>query len=161
MGAAGGVAVGIVRSAAPALVADSAFELRHFSWALGGLWLPPQSLELGPGSVDVQLLAASVRGCTWAFDSTRLGLCARLLAGELLAKSRGYDSNGQQSTPWGALALEAFVDGPLLLHLRYRATAAAIAPLRDQSFSIQNLGPLYQPPPLAALFTLALELQTP
>ena len=80
---------------------------------------------------------------------------------ELLAKSRGYDSNGQQSTPWGALALEAFVDGPLLLHLRYRATAAAIAPLRDQSFSIQNLGPLYQPPPLAALFTLALELQTP
>jgi hypothetical protein len=161
LGAAGGVAVGIVRTAAPAIVADSAFERRHLSWALGGLWLPRQTLELGPGSVDVQLLAASVRGCAWALDSTRLGLCARLLAGEMLAKSRGYDSDGQHSTPWLALGLEAFVDGPLLHHLRYRVAAAALAPLRDQSFSIQNLGPLYQPPPIGALFTLALEIQSP
>jgi hypothetical protein len=161
LSAGGGVALGIVRNAAPALVADSGFEHPHFSWALGGMWVPPQSLPLAPGSIDVQLLAASVRGCGWVLEPTHLGLCARVLGGELLARSSGYDSDGQQSRPWLAFGLEAFVQGPLLPHLRYRAAAAALAPLRDQSFSIQNLGTAYTPPPIGALFTLALELSTP
>jgi hypothetical protein len=161
MSAGGGLALGLVRAAAPAIVADSAFESRHFSWALGGMWVPLQSLELGPGSVDVQLLTASVRGCAWVLEPTHLGLCARVLAGELLARSRGYDSDGQQSRPWLAVGLEAMIQGALLHHLRYRLAACALAPLRDQAFSIQNLGAAYTPPPIGALFTLALELSTP
>jgi hypothetical protein len=161
LSAGGGVALGLVRAAAPAIVADSAFESRHFSWALGGMWVPLQSLELGPGSVDVQLLTASVRGCAWVFEPTHLGLCARVLAGELLARSSGYDSDGQQSRPWLAFGLEAMIQGALLHHLRYRVAACALAPLRDQAFSIQNLGAAYAPPPIGALFTLALELSTP
>jgi hypothetical protein len=161
LSAGGGIALGLVRAAAPAVVADSAFESRHFSWALGGMWIPLQSLELGPGSVDVQLLAASVRGCGWLFEPTHLGLCARVLAGELLARSSGYDSDGQQSRPWVAFGLEAMIQGALLHHLRYRVAACALAPLRDQAFSIQNLGNAYAPPPIGALLTLALELSTP
>ena len=161
LSAGGGVALGIVRSVAPALVADSAFEHPHFSWALGGLWIPPQSLPLAPGAIDVHLLAASVRGCAWVLEPTHLGLCARVLGGELLAQSGGYDFDGQQSRTWFAVGLEAFLQGPLAPHLRYRAAAGALAPLRDQSFSIQNVGTAYTPPPLGALFTLALELSTP
>jgi hypothetical protein len=157
----GGLALGIVRSVAPALVADSAFEHPHFSWALGGLWIPPQSLPLAPGSIDVQLLAASVRGCAWVLEPTHVGLCARVLGGELVAQSGGYDSDGQQSRLWLAIGLEAFLEGPLLPHVRYRAAAGALAPLPAQSFSIQNLGTAYTPPPLGALFTLAVELSTP
>jgi hypothetical protein len=161
LSAGAGLALGIVRSVAPALVADSAFEHPHFSWALGGLWIPAQSLALAPGSIDVQLLAASVRGCAWVLEPTHVGLCARVLGGELLAQSRGYDSDGQQSRPWLAVGLEAFLQGPLWPHFRYRAAADALAPLRAQSFSIQNLGTAYTPPPIGALFTLALELSTP
>lgn len=161
LSAGGGVAIGLVRAAAPAVIADSSFEYRHLSWALGGLWIPLQNLELGPGAVDVQLLAASVRGCASFFEPTRLSLCARVLAGELLARSSGYDSDGQQSRPWVAVGLEAMIQGHLLHHLRYRAAACALAPLRDQAFSIQNVGSAYSPPPIGALLTLALELSTP
>jgi len=161
LSAGAGLALGIVRSVAPAVVADSAFEHPHFSWALGGLWIPAQSLALAPGSIDVQLLAASIRGCAWVLEPTHVGLCARVLGGELLAQSTGYDSDGQQSRPWLALGLEAFLQGPLWPHFRYRAAAAALVPLRQQSFSIQNLGTAYTPPPIGALFTLALELATP
>jgi hypothetical protein len=161
LSAGAGVALGIVRSAAPVVSAESGFEHRPFSVALGGLWIPSQSERLGPGSVDVQLLAASVRGCGWVIAKTHVGLCARVLAGELLAQSRGYDSDGQQSRPWAALGLEAFVELALGRHLRTRLGASALAPLWEQSFSIQNVGSGYSPPPLGALFTLALESVSP
>ncbi len=161
LSAGGGVAVGLVRAASPAIVADSAFEHRHFSWALGALWIPVQTLELSPGTIDVQLLAASVRGCAWFLEPTHLGLCARVLGGEILAQSRGYDFDGQQARPWLAAGLEAFVEGSLGSHLRVRAAATALAPLHAQAFSVQNLGTAYTPPPIGALFTLALELASP
>jgi hypothetical protein len=161
LSAGAGVALGIVRSATPVVSAESGFEHRPFSLALGGLWVPSQSERLGPGSVDVQLLAASVRGCGWVLETARVGLCARVLAGELLAQSHGYDLDGQQSRPWVALGLEAFVEVALGPHLRTRLGASALAPLWDQSFSIQNVGSGYSPPPLGALLTLALESVSP
>src|SRR5580692_8741556 len=42
LSAGAGLALGIVRNVAPAIVADSGFEHPHFSWALGGLWIPLQ-----------------------------------------------------------------------------------------------------------------------
>ncbi len=161
LSAGAGVALGIVRSAAPAVVADSGFEHPHFSWALGGLWIPLQTLQLPPGSVDVQLLAGSVRGCGWVLEPTHVGLCARVLGGQIVARSHGYDSDGQQSRPWFAIGLEVFIEGALGPRLRCRAGASALAPLRDPAFSIQNIGVAYTPPPIGALFTLALELSTP
>jgi|HubBroStandDraft_1064217.scaffolds.fasta_scaffold54404_1 hypothetical protein len=161
LSAGGGVTVGVVRPAAPALVVDSAFERRHLSWALGAVWIPLQSLELGPGSIEVQLLAGSARGCARVLEPTHLGICARAMAGALLARSHGYSLDGQQSRPWLALGLEAFVEGALVSHLRYRAAACALAPLYEQTFSIQNLGAAYTPSPVGGLFTLALEFVTP
>jgi hypothetical protein len=153
-------AVGIVRTTAPAIVVDSSFEHTHFSWALGALWIPLQRLDLGPGAIDVQLLAGSARGCAFAFEPTYLGICARALAGSLLARSNGYDTDGQQTRPWFAVGLEAFVDGQFpFSYLRYRAAAGALVPLRSEAFSIQTFGPAYQPPPIGGLFTLALELE--
>jgi len=161
LSAGAGLALGIVRNVAPAVVADSGFEHPHFSWALGGLWIPLQTLQLAPGSVDVQLLAGSVRGCGWVLEPTHVGLCARVLGGQIVARSHGYDFDGQQSRPWFAIGLEAFIEGALGPRLRYRAAASALAPLRDPEFSIQNIGAAYTPPPIGALFTLALELSTP
>ena len=161
LSAGAGLALGIVRNVAPAIVADSGFEHPHFSWALGGLWIPLQTLQLAPGSVDVQLLAGSVRGCGWVLEPTHVGLCARVLGGQIVARSHGYDFDGQQSRPWVAIGLEAFIEGALGPRLRYRPAASVLAPLRDAAFSIQNIGTAYTPPPIGALFTLALELSTP
>lgn len=161
LSAGAGLALGIVQNVAPAIVADSGFEHPHFSWALGGLWIPPQTLQLAPGSVDVQLLAGSIRGCGWVLEPTHVGLCARVLGGQIVARSHGYDFDGQQSRPWIAIGLEAFIQGALGPRLRYRAAASALAPLRDAAFTIQNIGTAYIPPPIGALFTLALELSTP
>jgi hypothetical protein len=159
-GAGSGIAVGIVRESAPAIVADSGFERGHASGALGALWIPLQTLTVGPGSVDVQLLAGSARGCACAFEPVRAGICARVLGGAMLGRSSGYDSNGEQARPWFALGLETFVDGALPLPLmRYRLTASVIAPLSAEAFVVQNVGAAYRPPAIGALFTLALEIE--
>jgi hypothetical protein len=160
-GVGGAAAVGIVPSAAPAFIVDSSFEHGHLSWGLGALWIPMQNVPLAPGSIDVQLLAGAARGCTLTLDPTHVGLCGRFSAGELAARSNGYDTNGQKTRPWVAFGLEAFVDGPLPLgRVRYRASAAALVPLHVEAFSIQNLGAAREPFPIGALFTLALEFET-
>jgi hypothetical protein len=157
-----GVAVGLVRPVAPLLVADSGFARGPFSASLGAVWVPAQNLPLGPGQLEVQLLAASARACAWTAPARlRAALCARLLAGEALAKSRGFDLDAQQSRPWAAAALDAPLDLSLFRPLRALFCASLLLPLRDQSFSVLNVGVAYQPPPLAALFSLSLEWQNP
>ncbi len=159
LGAAGAFA--LVRTAAPALLADGAFEYGRFSVALGAFWIAPQRLELDPGFVNVRLLAGTARGCAFAFRVVRVGACARLFAGTLQARGEGYDADAGRVRPWFALGLEAFVDGPLLSPwIGYRAAAGAVVPLHAQVFSIENVGPAYDTPPVGVLLTFAIQFAT-
>jgi hypothetical protein len=159
LGAGAGLAASIVRPVAPSFLTDIALERTSLSLALGAFWIPPQRLALGPGSVDVQLLAGAARGCVFGGHGLLLGACARLFAGALQAGGSGYDLNARETRPWLAAALEIFAAGPLpLASLRGRASLGAIAPLHAEAFSVTGAGTAYDTPAFGGLFTLSLEV---
>jgi hypothetical protein len=161
LGAGAGLSAAIVRPAAPVLLVDAALDRSPLAIGIGGFWIPPQRLGLAPGAVDVQLAAATVRGCAFAWTETRLGVCGCVLAGALQAVASGFDTNTQKTRPWLAAGLEAFVDGPLpVALLRYRAAAGAIVPLHAEAFSVAGVGSAYDTPALGGLFTLSVEIGT-
>jgi hypothetical protein len=157
-----GLAEGVVRPAAPVIVADGAFEYGHASIALGGLWIPSQHITLAPGEVDVQLLAGTLGGCAFAWERTRLGMCGRLYAGEIVASGSGFTVDSSATRPWFAAGLELFVDGPLLAPLlRYRVAVSAILPVHAESFYVAGPGVAYDTPSFGGLFTLSIEIGSP
>jgi len=158
--AGGGIADGIVRPAAPAVLVDAGLERGHASFALGGLWLPRQRLDLPPGAVDVQLLAASARACAFLWDRTRLVACARFFGGGLSASARGFSVDDAATRPWLAMGAELFVSGTLAWPLRYRAAVVAIIPAHQETFAVSNAGVAYETPPFGALLTLSIEAAT-
>jgi hypothetical protein len=134
--------------------------LARAPWSLGlsALWIPEQRLPLGPGAIDVQLLAGGLRGCVFAGSEGHFGVCGRLMAGMLSASATGFDIDGRGTRPWLAGGAESFVDGPLGMQwLRYRCTAGVLVPVHAEAFSIAGVGPAYETPGVAGLFTLAIE----
>ncbi len=101
-GAGGGVAAGLVRPVAPAIVADAALEHGPWSLALGALWIPAERLAVGPGFVEVQLLAASARACGFLGRNVHFGACGRILAGGLFADASGYSVATAQTRACGS-----------------------------------------------------------
>jgi hypothetical protein len=159
LGAGSGVATAILRPAAPTLMADAALDRAPLSLAIGALWIPQQRLGLASGAVTVQLAAGSLRGCAFAWTVTRLGVCARVLAGALQAEASGFDANMRRTRPWFAAGAEVFVDAALpVAPLRCRAAAGAIVPLHAEAFSVAGVGSAYRTPAVGALFTLSIEL---
>jgi hypothetical protein len=158
LGAGPALAVGVVRAAAPAVLAEAAVARAPWSLGLSALWIPDQTLPLGPGAIDVQLLAAGARGCVFAGSEGHFGVCGRLMGGMLWATATGFDIDGRGTRPWLAGGAESFVDGPLgVSWLRYRCAAGVLVPLHAEAFSVSGVGAAYETPALAGLFTLAIE----
>ena len=160
-GAGGGIAAGLVRPIAPALIADIALERAWFAMALGVLWIPDQAIDLSPGTVHVQLAAANVRGCAFFGRDTRLGLCARFFAGALDARGTGYEVSSHETRPWLAGGLDVFLGGALpITTMRYRLSTSAIVPIHAEAFSVSGVGTAYETPAIGGLVTLSIEVGT-
>jgi len=152
-------AAAIVRPLAPALTADASFTYGAASFGVGGLWIPTQRIALGPGAVDVGLVAGSVVGClAWL---RRFGVCGGVFGGRLAANAHGYSQAANHDRPWFALDLEAFVRGSTPLPwLGYRVSAGPLVPLHSETFSVAGVGVAYDTPSVGALLRVALELRT-
>jgi len=154
-----GLAVGIVRPFAPVILLNGGFEVAHASLAIGGLWIPQQTLGLIPGAVNVQLISADARACGLLFQRTRLGACANAFAGALIANAEGFATNLEREEGWFALGLEAFIEGVMSPSvLRYRLSVGAVVPLHAEVFAVTGAGSAYETPPVGALVTLAIEM---
>ena len=160
-GAGAGLAAGIVRPAAPTLLGDAGIEWGHASFAVGVAWIPVQDLDVAPGSVGVQLVAASLRACGFVGQRTQFGACAQGFVGQLHAAGAGHTLDASHDRPWLAAEPEVFVDRALFGHVRGRATAGAVVPLRAETFSIRGAGLAYDTPAVGGMFTLSIELATP
>ena len=156
--ASAGAAVGIVRSIAPVVLAAAGPERAPLSFAVGAIAIPPQQLDLGPGSVTVQLIAATAGGCLFTEHAATLGLCPYALAGVVRGRGSGYDTNAESTRPWLAAGLEGFVNVPLVAPLRLRAAATGVVPLHAEAFTVGGAGVAYDTPPVGGLFTLSLEV---
>ena len=160
-GLGGALAAAIVRPLAPALFADVGLELGHASLAIGAFWIPTQHIDVAPGSIHVGLVGGSLRGCAFLGNATEVGLCAKVLAGELRGAGAGYSSDAQRSRPWFALEPEVFVDRALYGRLRARAAAGATVPLHAEAFYVTGASTAYETPAVGGLLSLSIELATP
>jgi hypothetical protein len=160
-GAGAALAVAIVRPIAPALFADVAIALAHASFAAGVLWVPDQRIEVAPGSIDVRLVAGTLRGCAFVGETTELGACAKLLAGQLHAAGAGYGTVSEHDRPWLAIEPEVFVDRALFAWVRARAAAGLTVPLHAETFSVTGAGGAYDTPAVGGLFSLSIEAEIP
>src|SRR5205814_2252782 len=141
----GGALLGVVTSAAPALVGDVGISVARFRTTLGVVWVPETSLDFGPGRVQQTLLGGAARSCLAAVQSSdvRLDLCSGVYAGLVQVSAQGYTRNGTASKAWLALPLQvAFSTSsqPIGVELG----ASALLPLRRSDFAIDNLGVAYK-----------------
>jgi len=105
-------------------------------------------LTLGPGTVDVSLLAAAPTICL-RFLGERAGLraeaCASFAVGLLDASGHGYTREDSATRSWLAPEVGVAVSGPLTGHLGWMARITGVAPLHDDAFAIDGVGTAYEP----------------
>ncbi len=160
-GAGGALVAGTVRPLAPGLLVDGALEMAHASLGLGALWIPTQDIDVAPGSVAVQLIAGTLRGCAFLGEVTQVGICAEFLGGQLHGAGGGYSRNSEGSSAWLAIEPAAFVTRSLFGLVRGRVSAGATVPIRAETFSVTGEKVAYDAPAVGGLFSLALEIATP
>jgi hypothetical protein len=163
LAAEGGIAWEIMERGAPFLAVSGALQQSGLRASLGGLWVPSQSLEFGPGEVELEFVGASTRLC-FRFVRTRAAdfwSCSGMVAGVLSARATGYTENAQQARPWLALPLELSVSSSTepddALPFGWRAGATLLVPARRHTFSVQGLGRAVEPAPIAGLIWFGLD----
>jgi hypothetical protein len=123
--------------------------------SIGGLWVMPKTITLGPGTVRERLLSGLVRVCYTPLraDMLRLDLCSGAFIGLTTAEAQGYSRNDRRTRPWIALPIEvAFAGGTS--RVGWELVAGALIPARRNDFGIEGLGVAYQSPPIGGLLSL-------
>jgi hypothetical protein len=144
---------------APVVIVNGGFEDTHVAFALGGLWIPEQTLGVAQASVSVQLIAAEARACALPWIRVRVGLCLSAFGGAVLGSSQGFNVDSSGVASWFAAGIQAFFEGRTPLPaLRYRLAVGAIAPLQQEVFTVGGAGSAYDTPPVGGLVTLAIDL---
>ena len=151
----GGGLAGVVQPVAPVVVGELGIGIERFRTNIGALWMPPQTLDFGPGTLDESLLSGAARTCLSAMrgGSLRLDLCSGFYVGRLSVEARGYTVNKTVSKTWLAVPIGvalATTSSPLGVELG----ASALVPLRRDDFSIDNLGVAYRSWPVGMLLSI-------
>ena len=155
-----GAALGVVRPASFALVADVGLKGRRFRGSVGALWLTPQTLELAPGNAREHLLGGSVRACYAVAGNAvlRVDLCSGAFLGAAHAEARGFAQNTQHSELFLAFPAGLAV-ATRLGPISWELAASALLVCPPNEFNVVGRGATYQPPPVAGLFTLSASLE--
>ncbi|HSC86056.1 MAG TPA: hypothetical protein VLC09_02250, partial [Polyangiaceae bacterium] len=122
--------------------------------------LPGTTNEVPPGAVRFELLAGSAELCFQALRTKSLGgeLCAGFAAGAQSATARGYGNDSSADQPWFAVPVGLVVDlgqderRALSEHLRLGL--GALIPTDHRTFSVDGLGNVVDPAPVAGWFWL-------
>jgi hypothetical protein len=150
-----GLAQGVLRPWAPALLGEIAFVQNDLRFGLGAWWIPAQDSKLGPGTIELGLVAASARVCYAMFRRPWLQVegCSGFALGSISAAATEFTRAQDKHRLFAALPLElAF--GQASEHASWQLSAALLLPFRRNQFSIDGLGRLYDTPALAALLAL-------
>jgi hypothetical protein len=155
LGAGGAALVGVLNPIAPALLAEAGIGVARFRTNIGALWVPEQTLELGPGSVNETLLSGVARMCLapWQGRGLRIDVCSGVHAGLLKVRADGYTRDGAASKGWLAVPLELALATDSL-PMGVELGVSALVPLRRNDFSIDNLGVAYASWPVGMLLSM-------
>jgi hypothetical protein len=155
LGAGGAALLGVLNPIAPAVLAEAGIGVARFRTNIGVLWVPEQTLELAPGSVNETLLSGVARMCLapWQGQGLRFDVCSGVHAGLLKVHAAGYTRDGAASKAWLAVPLELALStsaAPMGVELG----VSALVPLRRNDFAIDNLGVAYESWPVGMLLSL-------
>jgi hypothetical protein len=136
-----------------------------FRTGLGGLWAPPQSIDHGPGRVEVSLVALTLSACLGIVNAGWLDaeLCVTQAAGQIHGRGRDYSAYTDSARrPWLAVGGGPHASGPILGPLGWTAMLVALAPLTDERFAVEGVSGLaFEPSPVALVaqagFRLSIE----
>ncbi len=156
------VALGVTHSSAFGSWLGLRASQRPWTAHARAVWLPTAERDVGGGTrLRLRLVGGQLRLCRelWSLPGAwpSGAACADALAGALQAEARGVDDSRQATVAWvgvgGGLKLLGNLVGPLF----WQAEGAALAPLMDERFTVEGLGPVHSPPRAAgyAGFTLA------
>jgi hypothetical protein len=155
LGAGGAALLGVLNPIAPAVLAEAGIGVARFRTNIGVLWVPEQTLELAPGSVNETLLSGVARMCLapWQGQGLRFDVCSGVHAGLLKVHAAGYTRDGAASKAWLAVPLELALStsaAPMGVELG----VSALVPLRRNDFAIDNLGVAYESWPVGMLLSM-------
>lgn len=154
--AAGGAGLsGVLSPIAPALLGELGIGVERLRAHVGALWVPEQTLDVAPGTLNETLLSGVARLCLapWQGARLRLDLCSGLYAGLLQVRANGYTRNDAANKAWLAVPLELSLlttASPIGVELG----ASALLPLRRNDFAIDHLGIAYESWPVGLLVSL-------
>lgn len=155
LGAGGAGLIGVLNPIAPAVLAEVGIGVARFRTNIGVLWVPEQTIDFGPGTVDETLLSGVARMCLapWQSPGLRFDLCTGVYAGLLKVEADGYSRNDSASKAWLAVPLELALSTPGA-PMGVELGASALLPLRRNEFSIDNLGVAYDSWPVGMLLSM-------
>jgi len=158
VGFGGGVAAGLVGGWSPALGLGGTLAYQRWAARLGGVWLPSQTSDYGPGRVEVGLAIARLALCAPSFgDRARwtLALCVQQQVGRMRGRGIDYDDNHVADRLWLATGVSMVAGGPLGRSVGWELEAGAVRVLRETRFVIGGVGTAFESDPFAFMTTLA------
>jgi len=155
LAAGGGGLGGVLNPIAPAIVGELGIGVGRFRAHVGALWVPEQTLDLPPGTLNETLLSGVARMCLapWRGQRMRFDLCSGVYAGLFKVQANGFTRDGEANQAWLAVPLEMALlttTSPMGVELG----ASALFPLRRNDFSIDNLGVAYESRAVGLLFSM-------
>ena len=107
---------------------------------LGAEWIAPATSRIDAGEVSVSLVAGVLRACRLWGNEWQWGPCAAFGIGRLHGSGHGFDESLSSSLLWTAFSGELLVQRTLGQRWQLGVHAQAWVPLKEQRFSVQNLG---------------------
>lgn len=157
-------ALGILAHPGPGATVEGDFDFnQRWHFGFGGLWLASQSVQHGPGHIDLSFFAAEVDACRGLFGEQKFaefGVCLRGAAGLLSGSGHDYDVyTASKHRPWIAAAAGARLDGLLGGPVEWTAGLDLWFPLSDQRFAVQGVpGLAFETPRVGACARLGLRV---
>jgi hypothetical protein len=144
--------VGALRGVRPAAWAEARADLgSRVSAGLGAAYLLPSSFERGGVDVTLGLFFAQAEACALARAAPRFSLraCAAGALGALSGEATRVDRPSPRWRAWVAPAAALVVSAPPDAPLGWWARLGAWVPVRRHGFTVEGVGLVFDPPPVA------------
>ena len=154
--------VGLLENPGAALHADArVFVSRRLSLSAGVLWLPPQTFDVEPGTVELAVVAGAMRGCATLLGEAsppRADACLLATAGALRGSTDGFTRSSSSTRFWSTVGAELAIGGRLAGPLEWSARAAVLVLTLEEGFSVAGVGTVYEPSTVGGLAGLGIRL---
>lgn len=132
-----------------------------FSGVLGVVWAPSDEIDLGPGKVDMSLVAVHAAGCAGApraAGPVGLAGCAGAGLGLLRGQGEGYDEDVTADQTWAAVSATGIADGKIAGPVGFFAALTLWVPVVERRFVVENAAAEHVMSPVALAGGIGLRL---